>query len=100
MTVIPDARIADVQASAPRDVLARVACLVMLLPQVAVIAFLFASHRAAHASLILALVVIQLPLMARWCTDPRGLAPWYNGTGVSAYVLGMLTAAFALRGGV
>jgi chlorophyll/bacteriochlorophyll a synthase len=31
-------------------------------------------------------------------TDPRGLAPWYNGAGVGPYVLGMMVAAFALRG--
>jgi chlorophyll synthase len=29
--------------------------------------------------------------------NPRELAPWYNGTGVSLYVLGMLVSAFALR---
>jgi chlorophyll synthase len=30
--------------------------------------------------------------------DPRGKAPWYNGTGVVLYVAGMMVAAFALRG--
>jgi chlorophyll/bacteriochlorophyll a synthase len=34
------------------------------------------------------------PLAAR----PGGLAPWFNGTGVGPYVLGMMVAAFALRG--
>ena len=34
--------------------------------------------------------------MRRLLTDPRGLAPWYNATGISLYVLGMLAAAFAL----
>jgi chlorophyll synthase len=79
---------------------ARVACAVMLLPQVAVVGYIFRVGHLAHASVILALVLLQLPLMARWCADPRRLAPWYNATGVTAYVLGMLTAAFALRGGV
>jgi chlorophyll synthase len=36
--------------------------------------------------------------MARLLKDPKGLAPWYNGTGVTAYVTGMLVAAFAVRG--
>jgi chlorophyll synthase len=28
--------------------------------------------------------------------DPAALAPWYNGTGVTAYVSGMMVSAFAL----
>jgi chlorophyll synthase len=35
--------------------------------------------------------------MARLLRDPRTLAPWYNATGVTLYVLGMLVCAFALR---
>ena len=30
---------------------------------------------------------------------PRELAPWYNGTGVVLYVLGMMAAAVALGAG-
>ena len=41
----------------------------------------------------------QLACMPRLLADPRGRAPWYNGTGVSLYVLGMMIAAMALRGG-
>jgi chlorophyll synthase len=41
--------------------------------------------------------VAQLALMARLLRDPRALAPWYNATGVTLYVLGMLVCAFALR---
>jgi chlorophyll synthase len=29
--------------------------------------------------------------------DPKGKAPWYNGTGVLFYVTGMMIAAFAIR---
>jgi chlorophyll synthase len=36
--------------------------------------------------------------MRRLLADPRGRAPWYNGTGVSLYVAGMLVSAFALKG--
>jgi chlorophyll synthase len=32
----------------------------------------------------------------RLLADPRARAPWYNATGVSLYVLGMLVSAFAL----
>jgi chlorophyll/bacteriochlorophyll a synthase len=34
--------------------------------------------------------------MRRLMRDPKGLAPWYNGTGVMLYVLGMLVTAFGL----
>jgi chlorophyll synthase len=29
--------------------------------------------------------------------DPRGRAPWYNATGISLYVTGMMISAFAIR---
>jgi chlorophyll synthase len=35
--------------------------------------------------------------MRRLLAEPRGRAAWYNGTGTTLYVLGMLVAAFALR---
>jgi chlorophyll synthase len=43
------------------------------------------------------LLATQLLLMRRLLRDPRQLAPWYNGTGITLYVLGMLLSAFALR---
>ena len=38
--------------------------------------------------------------MRRLLQRPRELAPWYNATGVTLYVAGMLVSAFALRGGL
>jgi chlorophyll synthase len=35
--------------------------------------------------------------MLRLLAQPRERAPWYNATGTSLYVIGMLVAAFALR---
>jgi chlorophyll synthase len=78
----------------------RVACVVMAVPQAAVIALLFAWGRPGHALAVTGLLVVQLVLMARLLRRPRELAPWYNGTGVTLYVVGMLVSAFALRGGV
>jgi chlorophyll synthase len=43
------------------------------------------------------LLLVQLVLMARLVKRPRELAPWYNATGISLYVSGMLVSAFALR---
>lgn len=76
---------------------ARFACLVMALPQIAVIACLAAWERPWHAGLVALLLGGQLALMARFLKEPRARAAWYNGTGTTLYVLGMLAAAFALR---
>ena len=72
------------------------ACVTMALAQLAVIALLFAWHRPLHAAGITMSLLIQIMLMRRLLRHPRDLAPWYNATGVSLYVLGMLITAFAL----
>lgn len=79
------------------DRAARFACLVMAVPQVVVIGLLVAWEREAHAALVAALLAGQLALMVRFLKSPRERAAWYNGTGTTLYVLGMLVAAFALR---
>jgi len=76
---------------------ARVACVVMALPQLAVIGLLLAWGRPFHAAAIGLLVLAQLWAMRILLSDPKGRAPWYNGTGVTAYVTGMMIAAFAIR---
>ncbi|MCJ2094336.1 MULTISPECIES: chlorophyll synthase ChlG [unclassified Methylobacterium] len=79
------------------DRAARFACLVMAVPQVVVIGLLLAWERQGHAALVAALLAGQLALMVRFLKSPRERAAWYNGTGTTLYVLGMLVAAFALR---
>lgn len=81
---------------------ARLACWVMAIPQVAVIALLFTWDRPWHALAIAALLAVQFWAMRVLLSDPKGRTPWYNGTGVTLYVSGMMIAAFALRafGGV
>ena len=75
----------------------RVACWVMAVPQVVVVALLAHWGAPAHAALVGMLLGAQLMLMSRLLDDPRARAPWYNGTGITLYVLGMLVSAFALR---
>jgi len=75
---------------------ARIACTVMTLPQVAVIALLTGWGLPIHAAAIAVLLAAQLLFMRRLLSYPRGRAPWYNATGVSAYVSGMLIAAFGI----
>jgi chlorophyll synthase len=76
---------------------ARVACAAMAAPQAAVAALLLGWGAPWQAGAVLLLLLAQLALMARLLRDPRALAPWYNATGVTLYVLGMLVCAFALR---
>ena len=45
----------------------------------------------------MALLLAQLVLMRALLRNPRERAPWYNATGTSLYVIGMLVSAFALR---
>jgi chlorophyll/bacteriochlorophyll a synthase len=75
---------------------ARFACLVMALSQAAVVALLLAWQRPIYAAAVAALLIAQLFLMAHFLKMPRERAPWYNGTGISCYVIGMLISAFAL----
>ena len=76
-----------------------VACLFMAVPQVVVAALLLAWGAGWHGAGVAGLLAVQLALMGRMLRDPGGLAPWYNGTGVTLYVAGMMVAAFALRAG-
>jgi chlorophyll synthase len=77
---------------------ALVACWVMAVPQFAVAALLVDWGRPMHAAGIGALLAVQLVMMRRFLAAPRERALWYSGLGVTLYVLGMLVAAFALRG--
>ncbi|MFD1342152.1 chlorophyll synthase ChlG [Litorisediminicola beolgyonensis] len=76
---------------------ARLACAVMLAPQIAVAALLFGWDRAFFAAAILVLIAAQLWAMRVLLTDPKARAPWYNGTGVLFYVSGMMITAWAIR---
>ena len=80
------------------DRAARLACAIMLVPQVAVAGLLLAWGAPIHAAIIGALIVAQLAAMRRMLRDPKGLAPWFNGTGVALSVAGMMVAALALGG--
>jgi chlorophyll synthase len=75
----------------------RVACVAMILPQAVVVALLWTWDRPLHALAVAVLMVAQMALMVRLLESPRERAPWYNATGISLYVSGMLVSAFALR---
>lgn len=79
---------------------ARLACVMMALPQLVVIGLLLNWDRPLYAAIVAASLALQILCMLRLVKDPKKYAPWYNGTGVTLYVLGMLTSAIAIRGGV
>ncbi len=76
---------------------AQVACAVMAVPQLVVVALLFAWDRPVHAAAVLLLLAAQGWAMSVLLKNPRAKAPWYNGTGVLFYISGMMIAAFAIR---
>jgi len=77
---------------------ARVACLFMLLPQLIVILLLVRWGLMPSALAVSLMVVAQLLAMRKLLRDPKQFAPWYNATGVSLYVLGMMAVAIGLGG--
>lgn len=77
---------------------ARVACLFMLLPQLIVTVLLVHWSLTPFALIVSGVVIAQLLAMRKLLRDPKQFAPWYNATGVSLYVLGMMAVAIGLGG--
>ncbi len=74
------------------------ACFVMAVAQMAVMAILYRQDLVLSAAIVSLFTLVQLALMVRLVGNPAKYAPWYNGTGVSLYVFGMLAAALGLGG--
>lgn len=79
------------------DRAAKLACVVMIVPQCAVVAGLFAAGAQTEALIVSVLIISQIAMMPTLLRAPREKAPWYNGTGVVFYVAGMMAAAIACR---
>ncbi len=77
---------------------ALLACAVMATPQAVVVGLLAQWGHLISAVIVTALLIGQLGLMTRLLSDPRKYAPWYNASGTTLYVLGMLAAALGLGG--
>ncbi|MCA2980174.1 MAG: chlorophyll synthase ChlG [Myxococcaceae bacterium] len=73
------------------------ACWVMALPQVVVVAMLLKQGQPVHAAIVLGVLLAQVALMPMLVRNPRRRAPLYNATGTTLYVSGMMTSAFAMR---
>ncbi|MCE4223709.1 chlorophyll synthase ChlG [Methylobacterium sp. C25] len=81
-----------------RERAASVACWVMALPQIVVIALLLSWRRPVEAAIVAVLLLGQGLLMRHFLRAPTERAIWYSGFGIPLYVLGMLASAFAVRG--
>lgn len=79
------------------DQAAIVACLVMAFPQVLIVLLLSSWGHPFTAAFVGAILLGQITLMKVLLKNPRANAPWYNATGVTLYVMGMMLSAFAIR---
>jgi chlorophyll synthase len=77
---------------------AKLACVVMILPQLAVILLMLLGRHPVAGLAVTGLVSVQMFLMVDLLEQPRERAIWYNATGTTLYVIGMLVCAFALGG--
>ncbi len=77
---------------------AKLACIVILLPQVVAAALLlFAWDRPMHAAALVLLMGVQQAMMPVFLRAPVQKALWYSGFGVPFSVLGMMVCAHAVR---
>ena len=76
---------------------AKIACFIMIIPQVTVFLMLYYYGILLESSLIAIVTISQIVLMTKLLRSPEKFAPWYNATGVTLYVSGMMLAAIALR---
>jgi chlorophyll synthase len=89
--------VASLPAQMGPELAGEVACMLMAFAQVVVVALLALWGLHWFALLVAMSLGAQVLLMRRLLTKPRELAPWYQGTGVSLYVLGMMVSAIGLR---
>ncbi|BDA85208.1 bacteriochlorophyll/chlorophyll a synthase [Aureimonas sp. SA4125] len=88
--------LASLPAQLGIDRAARLACFVMALPQMGVVVLLLAWGFPLHAIVVVILLTGQTLCMPRLLRDPQRFAAWYNATGTTLFVLGMLASAFAV----
>jgi chlorophyll synthase len=75
---------------------ALIALIIMDLSQIAMVIVLILSGKSINAGIVGLLLITQLPFQKKFLADPRDKAIWYNTTGVTLYVYGMLVTAIGL----
>ncbi len=78
---------------------AKLACVVMIIPQILVVWFLFNWNLFLYSFFVIMSLGFQIAAMKKLLKDPAQFAPWYNRTGITLYVFGMMVSAIALGSG-
>ena len=68
----------------------------MTLAQIVVIGIFVQLKMYFIAFIIFILLCTQIVAMSKMLKNPKKLVPWYNGTGVLSYVIGMMISAIGL----
>jgi chlorophyll synthase len=76
---------------------AKVACWIMIVPQLFVVGYLLMVDRSSYALVLTVLIIAQLFLMRYFLRQPIERALFYSGFGVPLFVSGMMVAAFGIR---
>ena len=71
-------------------------CFIMTLAQIVVIGIFVQLKMYFIAFIIFILLCTQIVAMSKMLKNPKKLVPWYNGTGVLSYVIGMMISAIGL----
>jgi len=79
------------------ELAAKVACWIMIVPQLFVVGYLLVVDRSSYALAVTALIIAQLFLMRYFLRQPIERALFYSGFGVPLFVSGMMVAAFGIR---
>jgi chlorophyll/bacteriochlorophyll a synthase len=77
----------------------KLACIIMAISQAIVVALLVLWGHLIQGAIVATFLAVQIILMRRLLRSPREYAAWYNASGTSLYVLGMMASAIALRSG-
>jgi chlorophyll synthase len=78
------------------DSAARLACAAMIIPQMMVIGLLLYWNLSGYGLIIAGSLILQALAMIRLLKNPIRFTPWYNTTGVTLYVTGMMVSAVAI----
>lgn len=78
------------------DAAAKLACIVMAVPQAIVVTLLLAWDRPLPAAIVAAVLIAQGVLAVRFLRAPIARATWFSGLGVALYVTGMMASAVAV----
>ena len=74
----------------------KVACICMIIPQLIVILCLYKWAMIIFSSIVAFGLALQIIAMSRLLINPQRFAPWYNQTGITLYVIGMMVSVLAL----